>query len=160
MDFLGVGPLELLFIIIIALIVLGPRDLSKAMRAFGRTLRRITTSETWQAITRIRYLPNLLMREAGLEETNEKLKQELAETQANLASLKMKSLSEDLKNHTSGVDLSPWTTPASPILPSPPPPTIASANADEKGPQVSAVLDEPAETPAAKEDPTPPPGAS
>ncbi|MEW5868966.1 MAG: twin-arginine translocase TatA/TatE family subunit [Chloroflexota bacterium] len=154
MDFLGVGPLELVFIIIIALIVLGPRDLSKAMRAFGRTLRRVTTSDTWQAITRIRYLPNLLMREAGLEEANEKLKQELAEAQADLSSLKMENLSEDLKKHAS-VDLSDWTT-TPPVLPSPPPPSVTISPVPDENPQPDTPDNSIAQE---KENLTPPPGA-
>jgi Sec-independent protein translocase protein TatA len=36
MDFLGVGPLELLFILLIALIVLGPNDMVKTGRTLGK----------------------------------------------------------------------------------------------------------------------------
>lgn len=72
MDILGIGPLELFFIIIIALIVLGPRDMAKAGRTIGRYLRMIVKSSGWQAVQQtskeLRRLPNRLMREAGLEE--------------------------------------------------------------------------------------------
>ena len=50
MDILGIGPLELLFILIIALIVLGPKDMAKAGRTIGRYLRTIVTSPTWHAV--------------------------------------------------------------------------------------------------------------
>lgn len=72
MDILGIGPLEIVFILIIALIVLGPRDMAKAGRTVGRALRKIVTSQSWQAVQQtsreIRNLPNKLIREAGLED--------------------------------------------------------------------------------------------
>ena len=69
---IGIGPLELFFIILIALIVLGPRDMVKAGRTLGRLLRRLVTSPTWQTVQQtsrdLRRLPTKLMREAGMEE--------------------------------------------------------------------------------------------
>lgn len=75
MEILGIGPSELVFIIIIALIVLGPRDMQKAGRMIGKWLRRIVTSDGWklfqQTSREIQTLPNRLMREAALEEMKE-----------------------------------------------------------------------------------------
>ena len=72
MDILGIGPLELFFIILIALIVLGPKDIVKAGRGIGKNLRKLVMSENWrtiqQASNEIRTLPNCLIREAGLDE--------------------------------------------------------------------------------------------
>lgn len=69
MELFGVGPLELVFILIIALIVLGPRDMVKAGNTLGRLMRRTILSPTWLKIQReIRTLPYQMMREAGLEE--------------------------------------------------------------------------------------------
>jgi sec-independent protein translocase protein TatB len=72
MEFLGIGPSELLFIVILALIILGPRDMQKAGRTIGRWLRRIVTSDGWrvfqQTSREIQTLPNRLMREAALED--------------------------------------------------------------------------------------------
>ncbi len=75
MEILGIGPSELAFIIIIALILLGPRDMQKAGRVVGKWLRRIVTSDGWklfqQTSREIQTLPNRLMREAALEEMKE-----------------------------------------------------------------------------------------
>jgi len=72
MDIFGIGPTELAFIILIALIVLGPKDMEKTARTIGRWLRDMTTSEGWRAFRdtsrEIRNLPNRLMREANLED--------------------------------------------------------------------------------------------
>ncbi len=75
MEFLGVGPLEFLFIIVIALIVIGPRDMARTARLAGRYLNRIYRSDTWRTVTRasrtLRTLPERLAREAALEELDE-----------------------------------------------------------------------------------------
>ena len=75
MEFLGIGPSELLFIVIIALVVLGPRDMQKAGRTVGRWLRQLVTSDSWklfqQTSREIQTLPNRLMREAALDELQE-----------------------------------------------------------------------------------------
>ena len=72
MDFLGVGPMELFFVVILALIILGPKDMQKAGRSMGRWMNNLVKSDTWklvrQASNKIKYLPNELMREAGLED--------------------------------------------------------------------------------------------
>lgn len=72
MEVLGIGPSELLFIVILALIILGPKDMQKAGRTLGRWLRQVVTSDGWkffqQTSREIQTLPNRLMREAALEE--------------------------------------------------------------------------------------------
>jgi len=77
MDFLGIGPLELAFILLIALIVLGPKDMVKAGKTIGRVLRNIVTSDNWrtiqQASKEVKDLPNRLMREAGLDDIQNQL---------------------------------------------------------------------------------------
>jgi sec-independent protein translocase protein TatB len=72
MEILGVGPMELVFVVILALIILGPKDMQKAGRSMGRWMNNLVRSDTWkivrQASNKIKYLPNELMREAGLED--------------------------------------------------------------------------------------------
>jgi len=74
MEILGIGMPELIFIIIIALIVMGPKDMQKAGRTIGKWLRNIVTSDGWkifqQTSRELRTLPNRLMREAN-EELNQ-----------------------------------------------------------------------------------------
>lgn len=72
MEIFSIGPLELFFILLIALIVLGPKDMIKTGRAIGRFLNKIVRSSTWKTIQRttqeLRQLPTYLMREANLDE--------------------------------------------------------------------------------------------
>ena len=136
MEFLGIGPTELLFIIIIALIVLGPKDMQKAGRTIGKWMRKVITSDGWkffqQTSREIQTLPNRLMREAALDE--------------------LKDIQKDLKQPLEGIQrasqpASPVTTQSTPpdkpdpssspetentILPSPPP-TPPSDAEDKNG---------------------------
>lgn len=106
MEILGIGPLELAFIILIALIVLGPSDMVKAGKTIGRFLRQVVTSPTWRAVNQtsqeLRRLPTRLMREAGLEESAKELSQ-LSRTIAPPGS------NPDLDQWQK--DVSSWTTP-------------------------------------------------
>ncbi|MGW8224246.1 MAG: hypothetical protein ACWGOY_00835 [Anaerolineales bacterium] len=106
MEILGIGPLELIFILIIALIVLGPSDMVKAGRTIGKFLRQIVTSPTWHAVTKtsaeLRNLPNKLIRDAGLEE-------ELKEIENATKKAIPSGLNKDLSKWQA--DINSWTTP-------------------------------------------------
>jgi sec-independent protein translocase protein TatB len=69
MEIFGIGTSELLFIIIIALIILGPKDMQKAGKTIGKWMRDIVTSDGWkifqQTSRELRTLPNRLMRDAN-----------------------------------------------------------------------------------------------
>lgn len=69
MEIFGVGMSEFIFILVIALIVLGPKDMEKAGKTIGKWMRDFVTSDTWkifqQTSREIRTLPNRLMREAN-----------------------------------------------------------------------------------------------
>jgi len=71
MEFLGIGASELVFVVIIALIVLGPKDMQKAGRTIGKWMRDIVMSDGWKAFQKtsneIRKLPAQMMREANEE---------------------------------------------------------------------------------------------
>lgn len=115
MEFLGIGPLELLFVVIIALIVLGPKDMVKAGKTLGRTLRKIVTSPSWRAVQQtsreLRQLPNRLIREAGIEELQKNLPKP-NEISRQLGIDEMKKNMSDVSE-----ELSDWTTPPPSILP-------------------------------------------
>ena len=72
MEFLGIGPLELVFIIIIILLIVGPKDVARVSRTLGRGLNRLSQSENYKLIQKasaeLRNLPQQLMKEANLEE--------------------------------------------------------------------------------------------
>ncbi len=71
MEILGIGMPELVFIFIIALLVMGPKDMQAAGKTIGKWLRSIITSDGWkifqQTSRELRTLPNRLMREANEE---------------------------------------------------------------------------------------------
>lgn len=75
MNIFGIGPLEIVFVLIIGILVLGPEGMISAGRKLGKFLRSIIKSTWWQnirkGVSEIQYLPQRLMREAELEELNE-----------------------------------------------------------------------------------------
>ena len=109
MEFLGIGPLELFFIVLIALIILGPKDMIKAGRTIGRTIRNIVTSPNWrilqQASKDMKYLPDRLMREAGLED----IKNGLPDLKQLEKEAGLDQIQKDIQDMQTG--LSDWTTP-------------------------------------------------
>jgi Sec-independent protein translocase protein TatA len=122
MDILGIGPLELFFIVIIALIVLGPNDMVKAGRTLGRFMRTIIMSDTWRTIRRasddIRNLPNRLMREAGIEE--DELRKELNLAETIRKEIDPESIHKEIDEVQEGI--AEWTTPPNSIAPPKQPP--------------------------------------
>lgn len=79
MEILGIGMPELIFVIIIALLILGPKDMQKAGKTIGKFLRNVITSDGWKIFQQtsrdLRTLPNRLMREAN--EDLEKITREI-----------------------------------------------------------------------------------
>jgi sec-independent protein translocase protein TatB len=75
MEILGIGASELIFILLIAIIVLGPKDMQKAGKTIGRWLNQFIKSDNWKALQQaskeIRNIPTTLMREANLDELKE-----------------------------------------------------------------------------------------
>lgn len=75
MQFLGISPTELFFVLVILFLVLGPQDLVKLGSTLGRTIRTIRESGAWRsfndATRQLRELPQNLARQAGVDELQE-----------------------------------------------------------------------------------------
>ncbi len=114
MELFGVGPLEVLLIMLLGIVLFGPKDIARTARSAGRFLNRIYHSEGWRTLLRtsetLRTLPNRLAREAELEELGA-LRQTMAEAK--------RSLTEGVRVDESG--LQAWTPPSRPTPPAPPP---------------------------------------
>lgn len=122
MDFLGVGPLEFIFVLIIIILVVGPRDIGKTAKTIGRFLNRVYKSDEWRALTEasraLRTLPNRLAREAELEELDE-IKKSIKDTTEDLektrdqlskhAETKISHLTFDSSDEADAMKA--WTTP-------------------------------------------------
>jgi Sec-independent protein translocase protein TatA len=72
MEILGIGIPELLFIVLLILILFGPKEMVKTGRTLGRWLNQMVNSPTYKLLTRtgseLKNLPRNLMREANLDE--------------------------------------------------------------------------------------------
>jgi hypothetical protein len=134
MEIFGVGWMEIVFIVILALLLLGPSDMEKTGRQLAKLIRAVITSDTWRALNEfwrnLRYLPNKWMREAGLEDIKKGIPDISPKgTRSDIAAIK-----SDLQQWQK--DISSWTTPPSDLpaspsiaptqIPSPPPPQTAS----------------------------------
>ncbi|MBW6475335.1 MAG: hypothetical protein K0B14_19565 [Anaerolineaceae bacterium] len=78
MNFFGIGPMELIFILIIMILVLGPKNMVVTAQKLGVTLRKIVKSPLWATVMdtsrEIREIPTRLIRDAGLEEDMKNIK--------------------------------------------------------------------------------------
>lgn len=67
----GIGIPELIFILLLALIILGPKEMQEVARDLGRWMNRFVKSEAWRTMRTIGHevstLPTRLMREAERE---------------------------------------------------------------------------------------------
>jgi Sec-independent protein translocase protein TatA len=92
MEILGVGPLEFLVIIMIALIIFSPKDLAKGGKEIGRWINRLYRSDAWKSMRQVsqemQNLPSRLAREAQLEDLKDLEKDILEAGDAQLAGLK------------------------------------------------------------------------
>ena len=79
MEIFGVGPLEFILVLVLALIILGPEDMVGTARKIGQWVYRVVRSPTWRSIMEtsadLRALPQKIVREAGLEDTMKDIKQ-------------------------------------------------------------------------------------
>jgi Sec-independent protein translocase protein TatA len=78
MQIFGIGPLELLLILVIMILVLGPRGMIKAARESGKYIRKVTRSPLWAEIMgtsrEIRNLPAKIIKDAGIQDDIDELR--------------------------------------------------------------------------------------
>ncbi len=71
MEILGIGASELVFIILIAIIVMGPSQMKQAGKTIGHWLNQMSHSELWKLVrdtsNELSNLPRKWMREANME---------------------------------------------------------------------------------------------
>jgi Sec-independent protein translocase protein TatA len=83
MEILGIGPLEFLLIVLLALIILGPKELQKAAKSLGQGLNKLVKSDVWkdiqQTTEKVKNLPTELMRDAELDDLRKSLQDPPAE---------------------------------------------------------------------------------
>lgn len=117
--FSSLGPLEIIFIVLIGIIVLGPEDTVKAGKTLGKFMSNVVTSQWWrnlqESITEFKNLPYKLMREANIEELKEleALKKDIEDLKKipNEFILENKTLNElknELEEDLSPLDTSSW----------------------------------------------------
>jgi Sec-independent protein translocase protein TatA len=79
MEILNIGPLELIIILALMFILLGPKEMVLTAHRIGAWVRNFLRSPMWREIwgisQDIRELPKKIVSESGLEETMEELKQ-------------------------------------------------------------------------------------
>ena len=73
MNVFGIGFPEILFILVIALIVLGPKNLVKTSRDISAAIRKFAASDTWRSIVssthEIRNIQEKIIDDTGLQES-------------------------------------------------------------------------------------------
>ncbi len=78
MQIFGIGSLELLFILVIMILVLGPKGMVKAARESGKYIRKVTRSPLWAEIVgtsrEMRNLPAKIIKDAGIQEEIDELR--------------------------------------------------------------------------------------
>lgn len=96
MQFLGIGPLEFLLIVVIAVIVLGPQGMVKAAREAGVLIRKVIRSPIWHDVMdtsrEIRDIPRKIVREAGIEKDLEDLRRSTQGTMSEINRTHFKEL--------------------------------------------------------------------
>lgn len=68
MEVFGIGPLELLFIFLLALILLGPKDMVNGAKKLANWIRGFRESDLWKSTKEISDMPKKIMKETGLED--------------------------------------------------------------------------------------------
>lgn len=106
MQIFNIGPLELFFIVLIALIVLGPERLVSTAHTIGRFVNKVRRSPMWSELQEtsqeLRELPTRFVRDAGLNGELEMLGTEVKKMSADLT---LEPTPANRTNHEPGAQL-------------------------------------------------------
>jgi Sec-independent protein translocase protein TatA len=83
MDLFGIGLPEIIFILLLVVIIFGPKDLEKMAKTIGGGLFRFFNSEAFRNLRRIGELPAEFARKAGLDEFRANINSTKTATQQN-----------------------------------------------------------------------------
>jgi Sec-independent protein translocase protein TatA len=67
MEIFGIGPLELLLIVFLALIVLGPKEMIETSKKAAGWLKKLRQSDAWKTTKEVMDIPTKVMQETGLD---------------------------------------------------------------------------------------------
>ena len=67
MEIFGIGPLELVLILLLALVILGPKEMINMSKKAAAWLRKFRQSDTWKTTKEVMEIPNKVMEETGLD---------------------------------------------------------------------------------------------
>jgi Sec-independent protein translocase protein TatA len=67
MEIFGIGPLELVLILLLALVILGPKEMVNMSKKAAAWLRKFRQSDTWKTTKEVMEIPNKVMEETGLD---------------------------------------------------------------------------------------------
>jgi Sec-independent protein translocase protein TatA len=67
MEIFGIGPLELVLIVLVAIIVLGPKEMMTSAQKAATWLKKLRKSDIWETTKEVMDIPNQVMKETGLD---------------------------------------------------------------------------------------------
>lgn len=79
MNVLGVGPLEIVLVLILALLVLGPEGMVNGGRQAGKFLRKLYASDFWKTVRGSRNMMDRVVSEMGMDKDVEDIRSQLRE---------------------------------------------------------------------------------
>jgi len=113
MEILGIGPLELLLILVLALILLGPKDMLESTKKIAKGIRKFTQSSTWRDVVEtsqeIRELPQKIIKETGIEEDIKEIQKSTRPLQSELREWKSGQPRPRMVTKNSIPDIAPET---------------------------------------------------
>lgn len=84
MEILNIGPLELIIILLIMFVLLGPQEMIATAQRIGKWIREFVHSPMWKEVMgytkEIRDLPKMIMDETGLQETLDEVRKTTQQT--------------------------------------------------------------------------------